>query len=360
MPTGGPSWQDIYDVGRAALQARRPRFIVRPGDATDAVLCGGATMANIIIGAGAKGFRNTLIDGAEGDDLTVRCRDSSVERDQGDAATGIVSFTRAAPGAGGTIPAGTRVASAQDPITGAFATFTTNTALVFNAADLSKSVAVTCTQIGSLGNVGAAQVNRILDTLFSSAFTATNSVTMAGGTEREEDPDLRTRTKLFPQTLSKGTVDALLYGAKLVDGVKRASIVVDETTGVINLYVSDANGNSNQALADAVSLAFVNDWRGAGDIVNVIAATLYTVDVSITLTVKAGVDVNAIIDLVSQAIKARVARLNPGETLYRDMISSAAINVAPDKIVSCNVVSPAANLVPTATQVIRIGTVNHV
>ena len=112
MTIGIPSHQDVYDIGLAALQSRRPSLIVNPGDITDAYLEGGATMADAVLAATAHNCRAVLLDGAQGDDLHVVMLDRGVTWDQGDEAVGQVTFTRSSDALGnGTIPAGTQVAS---------------------------------------------------------------------------------------------------------------------------------------------------------------------------------------------------------------------------------------------------------
>lgn len=361
MAIGGPSWQDIYDVGLAALGSRRSALVVRPGDVTDAYLCGGATMANIVIGSAAKGFRATLVLGAQGDDLTVVCHDRGVDRDEGDKAVGTVTFTRPSSGASGTIPAGTRVAPDPDSVTGQFPTFTTDHDLTFGTADLSLSVTCTATVVGKDGNVDVAEVARCLDTLFDTTFTVTNGNKFAGGSEPEADDDLQARTMSYPLVLRRGTEDALEYAAKLANGVKRAAVTRDSSTGIVSVYICDADGNANAALASAAATIIEGPpaWRSAGDVVNVYAAALYTQDLQLSLQVRTGVDVNALLARVTAAVTARMRKLKPGETLYRTMISTAAEQVDPQSIVSCTVVSPAADVVPTTSQAIRAGVITY-
>lgn len=355
------SYQDLYDIGLATLQSRRPSIVVRPGDVSDAYVSAGASMANAIIGVGARGFRSVLLFGAEGDDLHVVSHDRGVDWDPGDPAVGTVTFSRIGTGPVGVIPSGTRVATDPDSVTGAFPTFTTDVDAIFATSDTSKSVTCTCTQIDAIGNAEANTVTRILDTITLTGISVTNSVRFAGGSAAESDADLQARTAAFPLVLRRGTEDALIFGAKLTPGVKRASLV-NSGGGVITMYVSDADGNSNTALADAAR-AVINGppaWRSAGDTVVVIAASLLTIDVDYSLVVRAGVDVNALFARTDAAGRAAVGRLQPGETFYRTIFSTAVENVDRQSIVSCRVNVPAADLAPTtSSQVIRVGLVTH-
>lgn len=354
--TTAPSWQDLYDLGKATLQTRRPKLLVLEGDVTDAVIAGAATMASMVIAYGAGRFLAAFLDGASGDDLTNLARDRGVERDLGDKAVGTMTFSRISFSVGaGTISAGFRVASQPDS-TGAFSTFTTDIDVVFGPTDLTKTVNVTCTKIGTAGNVAAGTVTRTLDSMFDPSITVTNSAKFAGGSAAESDADLRDRVRGFFLTQARGTVEALAYGAKTVPGVKRVNVLPDYDTGIVTVYVSDADGNASTAMTDAVETELTNHWASAADIINVIGATLVIEPIDVSLTVRTGVDINALLDRVRQAIIARVGRLNPGETLYRDMISAAARDVDKDAILSVAVNVPAASVVPSTGQVIRTNT----
>lgn len=353
------SYQDFYDIGLATAQTRRPTLVVRVGDVSDAFISAGATMANAIIGVGARGFRSTLLFGAEGDALHVVSHDRGVDWDPGDKAVGTATLSRVAIGGSGTIPAGTRVATDPDQ-SGNFATFVTDVDVAFLGADLSKSVSATCTVIGKGGNVAAGAITRILDSIPLPNILVTNSDKFAGGSPAESDEDLQARTAAFPLVLRRGTEDALIFGAKLTPGVKRVS-VVSSGGGIVTMYVSDADGNSNQALADATRRVIDGPpaWRSAGDIVIPVAASLFTQDFDYSLTVKAGVDVNALFARTDAAATNAMGRLQPGATLFRSALSTAIENVDSRSIVACRVNNPAADIVPLQSQIIRIGTVTH-
>lgn len=355
-----PSYQDLYDIGLATAGSRRPKLVVRPGDVSDAFISAGASMANAIIGVGARGFRSTLLFGAEGDDLHVVSHDRGVDWDPGDKAVGIVTFSRVSTGAAGVIPQGTRVATDPDPVTGSFPTFITDVDVTFLTTDTNRSVAATCTEIDRLGNVDNGAVGRILDSLTLTGISVTNSNRFAGGSPAESDEDLQARTAAFPLVLRRGTEDALIFAAKLTPGVKRAS-AISIGNGVIQMYVSDADGNSNQALADAAT-AIINGppaWRSAGDLVTIFAANLFVQDVDYSMTVRAGVNVNALLTRTNAAIAAVMLRLQPGETLFRSALSTGVENVDTRSIVACTINNPPANIVPTLSQIIRAGTVTH-
>jgi uncharacterized phage protein gp47/JayE len=357
-----PSWQDYYDIGKATLQSRRPTLVVAEGDVTDAVLAGGASMATTLDAYANRRFRATFLDGAVGSDLTDRCHDRGVDRFEGAEAIGTLTLTRVSFAAGaGVIDAGTRVASEPNAATGEFQTYTLDEDAVFGGTDLELTgVAATCEKVGVKGNLAEDKITRFLDNVFDPTITVTNPGRFAGGEEIESDEALRDRTRGFFLTQARGTLDALVFGAKQVPQVTRVSIAVD-SSGVITVYVADSEGNSSDAMVDAVT-AELEHWRDASDVVYVTGGVVVPVTISLSLTVKTGVSIPALLSRVRQAVVSRVGRLNPGETLYRDMISAAVRDVDREGIQGVEIVAPAANVSPGVNEVLRTsdGLVNFV
>jgi uncharacterized phage protein gp47/JayE len=346
-----PSHDDVYEQGRVTALVKRPDMLLSPGDTADLPSRAGAAMGDLLLGHWAGRIRATFLDGAEEDDLTTLARDHwGVERDAAAPSIGSVTFTHT-PGPTGTIPAGTRVASLPDA-DGAFVTVTTDVDAVFAAPDASKTVTVTAIAGGTAGNVAAAQLTRILDTVFD-AFTATNASPLVGGAEEQTDDELREEVRALNQTLRRGTVAALEFGAKQVPQVRVATVVEDGVAGIVSLYVADADGNSNAAMVTAVE-AELENWRAAGVAVTVVGGALLNVSIDVSLTVRAGVDVVSLVDRVRQAIVSEVKKqLKHGDILRRSLIAAAARSVDADNITDVVVNTPAADLAPAANQVIR-------
>lgn len=346
-----PSWQDLYDVGKAALQSRRPTLVVEEGDVSDAILAGAASMALAVIAYANSLFRRCFLDGATGVDLTALAHDRGVDRDPGSKAVGVVTLSRPNFTAGaGTLVAGFKVSTTADE-TGEFATFVLDTDAVFGPTTLTVSVNATCTEIGKIGNVAANTVDRVVDTAFDPIITVNNVSLFAGGGEEESDEDLRDRVRGFFLTQARGTIDAIIYGAKTVSGVSRVTVVVDNS-GVVTVYVADEDGNSSAAMVDNVGTA-LESWRAAGDVIYVTGGVVVNQSFDITLTVKTGVDVNALVDRVRQAIISRLLRLNPGQTMYRDAVTAAIRAVDPEAILSAVINFPLVNVTPAVNELLR-------
>lgn len=346
------NFEDLREIGRAEMVTRRPDLAAVTGDASEMAVSAGAAMADAAAGVAAKGVRDTYLDGAKGTALTALVSDRyGIDRIAALQSTGVVSFSRTSGGAGLTILAGTRVATAPDTA-GKFQTFTTNTDLVFgNAVNGPLTVNATCTLGGRDGNVAVSTITRILDALADTTFSVTNTAVFLGGAEEEDDPGLRERARAFYKTLRRGTKDALEFGARGIPSVKKAA-AVEDSVHLVTVYISDADGNSNANMVSLVT-AELENWRALGACLTVSGGVLFTQTIVVQLAVRIGVDTNALVDAVRAAISARVDRLKIGETLYRAQISQAAINVNPDAIRNCTVVTPAADVVPSASQLIR-------
>ncbi len=352
-----PSWQDLYDIGKTTLQTRRPKARVIEGDVYDCIIAGCASVGVAILARDAQQFRANFLDGAEGEDLTDLAHDRGVDRDPGAAARGTVNLRRPTAGLGaGTISAGTRFATEADE-TGAFATYTNDEDVVYGALTTDMDlVTITCTKIGKIGNVEAADITRILDPIFDpsivlhTASLETDQM-IAGGEEEESDEDLRDRTRGFYLTQARGTLDAIIFGAKEVPGVTRVSVSVDDA-GVITVFVADSDGNSTDTMVDDVT-AELEHWRDAADVVYVTGGVIVLQAISLGLTVRTGTSIASLLTRIRAAVVSAVGRLQPGETLYRDMITSAVRAVDPLNITGVTLATPAVNIVPAENELIR-------
>lgn len=366
MPVA-PSFQDLLDVGQAEAQARRPDLLYNEGDITVAQNHAAAAMADAVIRLAVQLFKATFIDGAIGDDLTALVDDHlNVQRTPATEAQGSVSFTRTSGGAGGTIPAGTTIATEFDS-DGNTVEFVTDSAIIVGAG-ANGPFAVNCTAVltGPEGNVAAAEVTRIVDTLFDTTFSVTNAAVFAGGNDEESDEDLRERARSFYTTLRRGTLAALEYGALQVATVAVATATENLSTGEVTVRVADSDGNSSAQMVSDVT-AELENWRCAGTPVTVVGGLQILVDIAITLdNVVDGFDIAEAESDIVDAVEARINRLKPEETMFLDSIIAQVIAVYPDSINDVGFTSitltpggaqPIQDVVPSTGYVIRPGTI---
>lgn len=353
MPVA-PSFQDLLDQGLAEATARRADLLFAEGDVTLAQLHAGAAMADANVRHAAQSFAATFIDLAKGDDLTALVDDHlNLQRQAATAATVTVRFTRTSGGAGGVIPAGTVVATAIGA-DGTDVRYATDAVINVGAGSNGPfDIAATATTTGRTTNAAAATVTRILASLFDSTFSVTNPAAAAGGNNEESDEQLRVRARAFWQTLRRGTLAALEFGALQVPAVRVAK-ATEDATGLVLVVVTDEDGNSNAEMVAAVETELVN-WRAAGCVVQVAGGTLLAVDVAALLTIKLGLDIAAMTPDLEDAVDGRMRKLRMGDVLYLDQLVAAIIGVDPDGINAVDFTAPVADVVPTAYQVIRPG-----
>jgi len=358
-----PSFKDYFDAGKAEALARRSGLAFDEGDISEFVVAGAAAMADHLTGYFADRVKATFLDGAIGDDLTDLADDHwNIQRREAVLASGSVSFTRTnANGAPlGSIPSGFVIATDKDA-DGNEIQYTTNSILNFPLSDLGpKSIIVNASIAGAGGNADIGKVTRMISTPFDSSFTITNTAKIVGGLDEETDEELRERVRALPTALRRGTLAALEYGALQVAGVAKATAVEEldlslVPSGIVDVYVTDAAGNSNGTMTLAVTNELRN-WRPAGSIVNVIGGAPQTVNVTVVLTARVGVDTSVLATNVALAITARINKLRINESLSQDIIKQAALNVD-DNILSVLVTSPAVTVTPTNGNIIRAGTI---
>lgn len=370
-----PSFDDLMNIGKAEAILKRPSLGVRIGDISEMLIAGAAAMADRLIGWFAERVAATFLDGATGDDLTQLAADHwAIQRRAATKAVGTVTFNRA--GADATIqsfPIGTTVATARDSQGNDIQFVTTQAATWAASTNGTRVVNTEAVVAGVSGNLSAANLlTRIISTPPpGGTYTITASTQPAGGSEEETDEELRDRTRLYPSTLRRGTISALEYGAKSVAtiAVAKASAVQD-ATGLVTVYVSDASGNSTGTTKE-VSPTAVDDgtmtakvavelfnWACAGSLVNVTGGSVQTVNITVTIAVKLGVDVAQLITDIQNSIDARVNKLNIGETLYLSDIMTAVKAVDPDNIVNVVVNLPLVDTAPsTPGNIIRPGAI---
>lgn len=355
MTTVAPTYQDYFVAGRGEAANRRPDLTFDEGDIAEFDMAAGAAMADHLTGYTSQRVRATFLDGAFNDDLTDLADDRyNIQRQIAVPAAGVTTWTRSGGLLAGTVPFGTVVATSKDNA-GNEVQYVTDNDTGWAAAQASQDVAVTAVIAGVSGNAGIGKVNRVVTTGLFDTFTVTNAARMAGGADAELDAALRDRCRNFTQTLRRGTLAALEFGAKEVAGIATA-VAVEPGDGTVNVYVADASGNSSPTMVTDAAAEGEN-WRCAGTIVNYYGGVLYPLTgIDIALTVRAGVNIAALVQDIKKAIVARVAKLKGGEACSPDLIKAAAMSVDPDGILAVAVNSPAATVVPTPDQIIRTTT----
>lgn len=358
MPVA-PSFEDLIGQFEAEALAVDATLAFNDGDITEAQAHGAGAMADATLRFNVQSFRETFIDGAKGDALTALVDDHlNLQRSPATTAQAAVTFTRTGGGTGGTLPAGFVIGSQFDA-SGDTVLFTLDADATFpNGSNGPIAGSVTAQVAGRVGNVAAGTIVRIVDAKPTnlSTLAVTNAAVAAGGNNEESDDELRVRARAFWQTLRRGTLAALEFGALVVASVRISRATEDPTSGIVTLVVTDSDGNSTaQMVADVVRE--IENWRAAGSLVTVTGGTALMVDVTGVLIVNDGVDASVLAPLAVEAIRSRMRKQRQGEVLFLDSIKAAGIAVDPDAIDALTLSTPLANVTPASAQVVRPGVI---
>lgn len=353
--TAAPTFQDFFDIGKAEAQDRRPDLAFDEGDVSEMFMAQAAAMADHLVGYIAQRVKDTYLDGAAGDALTILADDRyNIQRQEAAEAVGVLTLTRSSGTLTGTIPAGTVFATNKDSA-GNDIQFLLLEDSSWGSGVLTKDENAAAILVGTGGNVAANTIVNVVTGSLFDTFTVNNADRFAGGSDEESDESLRERCRTFPTTLRRGTLTALEYGAKTVAGVVSATADDSANDGTVNVYIADVDGGSNSTLEANVATELEN-WRAAGIPVNVIGGELYNITIALSLTVRTGVDSAAIASDIKKAIVARINKLKIGESCSQALIQQAAMNVDPDGILNVTVTTPVGTVVPSANQLIRTTT----
>lgn len=142
-------------------------------------------------------------------------------------------------------------------------------------------IPVYCTTVGAYGNIPANTIDTTTDITYLD--TVTNLEAFQTGTDEETVSDMTVRFRQMIQSLQRGTVQALEYGAKTVDGIAGA-YVFESTYGSVTVYCHDANGDLSSDLQTAVTNELYY-WKSAGIRVSVQPVHKTTVDLTIGINV---------------------------------------------------------------------------
>lgn len=361
-----PTHDELYDVAKAPLVAAETKLSVLEGDISDLLLLGVSAMGDHIIGWADRRIAATYFDGAEKEALDRLVDDHlGLPRTAAVRAYGEATITRATAAAGaGTILAGTVLATDFDTL-GAAVEYVTLADQAWGGAQTgSQVVPIEAIYPGRSGNVAINRVRRITTSLWDTTFTITNAAAIAGGLDDESDPQYRERGRGYTATIRRATLAAIEYGAKQNStGVVNATVHENTSTGIVDLYISDAAGASNPAMVTAATTELRN-WRAAGIPLNVLGGTLLDPTIILSMGIRPGVSSAELGPKIQAGLAAWSDRLRVGEILFIAELTAAVVALAPDAIKSVSasmsgdgpITSPIVSygLVPGGTEKIRI------
>lgn len=210
-------------------------------------------------------------------------------------------------------------------------------------------VAVAASSAGIGGNIPAAQSFSLTPSP-AGFLSASNSAEFINGAESETSEQRKSRFVDFVQTLNRGTVSALQYGAKqsklmdasgsIIEQVNSSVVIEPWLTNpgapvaLVELYIHNgASGASGALIAETSKVidgyidgngARVAGWKSAGVKVNVYAAALTQVNITAFVSITDGFDAAATIASVTAEIANYIDQLPiAGNVLLAEIISSA-------------------------------------
>jgi uncharacterized phage protein gp47/JayE len=186
----------------------------------------------------------------------------------------------------------------------------------------------------------------------------TNLTEFRGGTDEETDESLRQRAKQALAGLGKGTNAALRSALLNVSGVVDA-IVLDLNRGVgtSDIVVITNDMPPSTALMNEIEY-IINITKSAGIDVGTIYPSIYTQDISVTITDITGAVVSQ--DNINSAGNAIVEYCNSmsvGDVLIVSQLERVIGNAIDDGDIDVIVTTPSGNISTSSTQVIRCGTI---
>jgi uncharacterized phage protein gp47/JayE len=360
-----PSRIELFNVGadeilarsasRPAAQRIDPTQVFTEGSDINVVTASASAMAEEVLRQLALRVNALFLAGAKGEDLDRLVGDRfspTVVRKAATPAVTNLTLSRPSGAAIVTLAVGTKVKTSGG------VEFETTAVVSLGAGDLGpETVAAEAVLAGTAGNVAANTLTQFSSPPSDSGLLVTNLETAAGGDDTESDERLRERARDFFRQARRGTVAAIEFGALTVAGVRLATAVelvdtLGNPTGHVELYISDSQGNGNALLVSAVRDALF-EYRAAGVVVNVIAATPVYQAIQYRLRFEAGTDSTAAFELIRLTTVSAVNALRPVQTLTRAQLFSIARSVPGVIVLSDAIVTPVGDVVPAAGEVIR-------
>jgi len=270
--------------------------------------------------------------------------------------SGLITLTVAPSANPLLVPAGT-VFSYQNGATG----YASEADVTIPAGNTTATILVSAVTAGALGNIPANTAFISAAPLPAGFVSATNPAAFTNGTDAETDAQRQQRFAQFIASLARGTIAALVFGAKTTalfdsNGVEiehvASAVVVEpyiadptQPIALVDLYVHNGVGGTSSALVTQclnVINGYIDSngnkipgWKAAGVVVNVFAATEIVVNFTGTLTALPGFSKPSLQPLAQAAINNYVLALPIGG----DFIVAEAISLVMD-------IPGVANIVP--------------
>lgn len=355
-----PTREDFFQVGAREILARaslRPAgkrvtaaAVYTVGTNVNSALAGCAAMADEVMRHTAIRFGELYLDSSEGDALervvTDRVAPDLTRKKPSPSLVELTIARVVSPESGSptTLESG-RIVRTQTGIEFELLSDVSFGANVLGAA----KVDAQALSAGSDGNVAAGTVVSFAEVPQDSGISVTNLEAAVGGSDIESDRDYLIRAKMELASRARGVTGAIEAAILRVPGVKWA--IVEEVleqgdpSGVLRIYVSDANGRSNAALLEQARVAAL-PVRIAGMVPSFVSVSPQLQSVWYQLDFDVGTNLAAARSQLKSLTVAMVNELSPGESLTRSMLFAIARSVPGAIVMGNSIVSPGGDVSP--------------
>lgn len=260
---------------------------------------------------GENVYNSAYLDTATGQSLDNVVYLNGITRKAAVAATGTVTFSRETATAEAiTIPEGTRVSNQDGTVI-----FATTVEGVIPANGTSVNIAAACTVGGISGNVAAAAIQYMVDTV-PGVDAVTNAAAFADGADKEADSLLRARTVSYAPE-ARGTMTAIKNALTAISGV--IAVIVSENTTAHTISAIVYGGT------DADITAALEEYRPCGILASFSRPVTISIAITVTVSKKTGYTVAAVSATVAAAITAYFTALTLSTDIYYSEAAAAIL-----------------------------------
>lgn len=205
-------------------------------------------------------------------------------------------------------------------------------------------VPVTAAVAGASTNLGAGEVVEVLNGYLPAGASLDNEP-IIGGRDAEPEVERQRRFAAFIRSISRGTVESVLYGVRsavVTDAAGRAidyvsRVAYTEVPGYMAVYIHGGAGAASDALV-ARAQAIVDGWveedgtivpgyRPAGVVAEVRKMTVRPLDVSLVVDLASGVTLASLEGRIRTAVASVIAAVPSGGLLLLPALSEAVLRL---------------------------------
>lgn len=285
---------------------------------------------------------------AESDYLDLHAQLRGLTRKQATQAQGSIRFSAQSSDAPRTIPKGTVCLTAD------MVRFETTAEGVLAAGETEVDVPAQALLAGTAGNVSARAITAMAVAPVGIS-TCTNPLPFTGGSDPEGDEDLRARVLDTYWRLPNGANIAFYeQGALSFDEVTAVSVLPrNRGIGTVDIVVATLSGQPDEDLLGQLQEYFQSRREIAVD-VQVLAPKELTINVSVQVKAREGVDQEA----VEQAVEEALRRWFSGKRLANDVLRAelGSVIYGCENVENYSILSPAADQAVELDQLPTLGT----